>query len=435
MDHPESLNAVSAHYAVRFGLARPADLSTLADEYRQESITSLLKPAVIALAFDALFSGPKFETNRISRDMLGTWKRAYPDLPPGKLEGQSIESLKTPLHDWKRKLFESELARCLNNGEWIGDLHLKTGQRIKPCISNAWGGWSLKIIGRDNTPPDTLQLKALRLIACVHRALQRYPDTPILAMNDTPTHELATGNCRQIVHAGRLLPDVPSEAKCSESVRAILISSSILSETAKVLAHGQRFEKSSDTQCTASGHAATSPAATPLLESFSAFLDRLISESEAKNRSPEKPASARPGISSSTEYRPLPDELIKAIAVHYPYPETRARACATEAISALEPRPSMVVERTQQTSEIEAKTLKEWIAEAISRSLSGMNEHELKAHLTKLERIKSEQLIDKAFSEVDWLDRILSGSSPAHLSDRLNQAIEDTRCMSGKISG
>lgn len=179
-----SLAGIGTHYERTYGKATLDDLRALAASYLKKRSESLLDAAMLGLAFDSVFSAPTIDLSLVTPEMYKAWELAYPNVPLESLAGRTLEELGGAINGWKGKLFEVEVERRLEAGEWVGDLRLEPGQTVEIADKANQPGWDIKILDENGQVDDLLQLKATDSVSYVKEALDRYPDTPIISTSE-----------------------------------------------------------------------------------------------------------------------------------------------------------------------------------------------------------------------------------------------------------
>lgn len=111
-----------------------------------------------------------------------------PHFDPSQLSSLSDAQLMGILASAKGKYFEYLLADSLNNGEQVGDLLLPPGYQAVVADNLSQPGWDLQILAPDGQISQYLQAKATDSASYVVEALERYPDTQILATSEVASH-------------------------------------------------------------------------------------------------------------------------------------------------------------------------------------------------------------------------------------------------------
>lgn len=145
--------------------------------------TALIDAAATAASL-SMFMMDGFDYSKVTPEMQEAWSLAFPSTSMNVLENASPEQMSGYLNVWKGKLFEVELRDSLNNGEWVGDIHLDPGQEAVLANSPTQPGWDLQILDDDGNVVDVLQAKATNSLSYVKDALERYPDIDIVTTSE-----------------------------------------------------------------------------------------------------------------------------------------------------------------------------------------------------------------------------------------------------------
>lgn len=416
----EALRDLAASYKVTRKKTKLDDLKRLANDYVVARGVSILDAAAIGLAFDAVFSEDTVDITKITPEMATAWNLAYPNVPIESLAGRSPESLAGAISGWKGKLFEVEVEQRLNNGEWVGDLHLDAGQHAELAASATQPGWDIQIFDDDGSVASAIQLKATESVSYIHHALERYPDTPILA-----THEVAM----KMVHDGVIdsgidvdtltdsihdhVADATTDTLSDGVMGAMPVSVILATEAYKVLRGG----KSVDQAITSGGDrlakgavsaavaGAVSVVATPFVGAIAGFLTRIaLGGEEAQTQHPEFIPPSMPRMraavgSASKETR----ELVR----YYPHDDTlttlgEASSTLTDDQELLR----LVDNETRLEIESNSMPLSSWLEKMISANMHAMSEDALSQHLRDLQWIRREGLVDRAFPAPTFLGKL-----------------------------
>lgn len=96
----------------------------------------------------------------------------------------SLQELKGITNSSKGKFFEYLVQEKLNSGERVGNIVLPNGYKAEVASNMNQTGWDLKIVDQSGNIEDYLQLKATNSIGYVKEALEKYPETKILATSE-----------------------------------------------------------------------------------------------------------------------------------------------------------------------------------------------------------------------------------------------------------
>ena len=149
--------------------------------------STVLEAAAAATAIGVIISADHIDYSAISPQMEEAFHLAYPNHTLAQLESLDSQQLEGFLPAWKGKYFEVIVRDRLNEGEWVGDLHLEPGQAALLADSPIQPGWDLQLV--DNVDGHTvvdqvLQLKATDSLRYVRNALEKYPDIQIVSTDE-----------------------------------------------------------------------------------------------------------------------------------------------------------------------------------------------------------------------------------------------------------
>lgn len=453
MAHHQELTRLATGYASDGVPATLDDLRTLAAAYIAQRNTSILDAAAVGLAFDAIMSEPTFDISEITPEMASAWELAYPNVPIESLAGRSTEGLAGAISGWKGKLFEVEVEQRLNAGEWVGDLHLEAGQRAQIAASATQPGWDIQIIDENGAVANAIQLKATESVSYVHEALDRYPDTPILA-----THEVASrlGDHPSIMDSGipndaltssvsDHVSDASSDAVSDALIGAMPLSIIAMTEVSKVWSGKKMVD-----QALASGGdrvakgvvagavaATVSIAATPLVGAIAGFVTRLALDSGSPKPRRTDPSSLPPDMDRLRASASGLNETVKGLEHHYPCPPRLEKPKGPE-LSDEEELLSLVDRPTRLAIERGSMPLDLWIDLMIKKETSGLPETDLQRHLMDLRQIQAGGMIETAFRDIGFAERmggVLAGGGKVHLKHRLQDAIQIAELQLKKFAG
>ena len=454
MAHHQELTRLATGYASEGVPATLDDLRTLAAAYIARRNTSILDAAAVGLAFDAIMSQPTFDISEITPEMASAWELAYPNVPIESLAGRSTEGLAGAISGWKGKLFEVEVEQRLNAGEWVGDLHLEAGQRAQIATSATQPGWDIQIIEEDGAVADAIQLKATESVSYVHEALDRYPDTPILA-----THEVASrlADNPSIIDSGihndaltssvsDHVSDASSDAMSDGFMGAMPLSIIAMTEASKVWSGKKTVD-----QALASGGdrvakgvmagavaAAVSVVATPLVGAIAGFITRLVVVSGSPKPGRTDCPSLPPDMDRLRASASGLNETVKGLEHFYPCPPRLEKPKRPEQLSDEEELLSLVDRPTRLAIERGSMPLDLWIDLMIKKETSGLPETELQRHLMDLRQIQAGGMIETAFRDVGFAERmggVLAGGGKVRLERSLQDAIQIAELQLKKFAG
>ncbi len=177
------LNDISESYECRLGgthADRRRSVDTLFQRYFNGRVKPIAEAIACGAAVSALWSGNTFDPSRLDKQELEAFQLAFPNIQIEDISSYSGESLDGLLTAWKGKLFEVKVRDSLNDGDWIGNLHLSAGQRATLAESPTQPGWDLAIMNSDGSVAEQIQLKSTDFVSYVESAAERYPGIPIL---------------------------------------------------------------------------------------------------------------------------------------------------------------------------------------------------------------------------------------------------------------
>lgn len=453
MAYAEALKQIALGYERQNGRTTFDDLRAQAGNYIKARNVSILDAAAIGFAFDVIFSEPTFDIAKITPEMASAWSLAYPNVPIESLAGRSTEELAGAISGWKGKLFEVQVEKRLNNGEWVGDLHLEPGQHAALAESVTQPGWDMQIFEGDGTVVDAIQLKATQSVSYVHHALERYPDTPILA-----THEVALrlADNGAVIDSGipnelltesvsDHLSDATSDAVSDSLMGAMPLSIIVITEATKVLAGTKSFDEalSSGGDRLAKGAVAgavatvVSVVATPFFGAIAGFLTRLALGGESGNTTIRQTLPTLPNLSKMYQTTSQLKEYAESVEPYYPCPP---RQEIHPLINPLTDKQELLlyVDQDMRLSVLRgAMPLETWIMYMSVIDTSRMAKEELEQHISDLENIRNKRLISQVFPDPSWPSSIWKGSSEEgkELRKGLNQGLQTANLYLKKILG
>lgn len=181
----DELRDLHRHYRQQLGAEDAWQaLKSLYARYVKEREQTILDAAASGIALNALLAGGEIDLDKVTPQMAEAFHLAYPHEELSALADRSPEELAGFINGWKGKLFEVDVRDRLNAGEWVGDLHLEPGQTAELAASATQPGWDLAISDAHGAVVDQLQLKATGSLAYVKDALEKYPDTHVLATSE-----------------------------------------------------------------------------------------------------------------------------------------------------------------------------------------------------------------------------------------------------------
>lgn len=156
-------------------------------QYLQRS-KAIVDATVAAAALGSILVSDKIDLDTIDPQQLEAFELAFPGKSISELSDFGLDQLEGITSAWKGKYFEILVRDNLNEGQWVGDIHLSTGQQALLADSPIQEGWDLQILNSDGTLDQALQLKATDSLGYIKETLEKYPDIDIIA-----TSEVANG--------------------------------------------------------------------------------------------------------------------------------------------------------------------------------------------------------------------------------------------------
>jgi hypothetical protein len=447
-----ALKPLAKQYATGDGRASFRDLKELANDYLEARKMSILDAAAIGIAFDYVFSADKVDLSQITPEMARAWDLAYPHVAIESLAGRSPAELGGIISGWKGKLFEVEVERRLNAGEWVGDLHIEPDQVAVLADSPIQPGWDMQILNPDGSLVDSIQLKATESVGYVHEALARYPDTPVFA-----THEVASRMADDgIIDSGILndhltsgvsdhISDATSDAVSDSVMGAMPLSIIVATEAIKVMAG----KKSIDDAFTSGGDrlvkgaiasgvaVAVSFIGTPVLGAIAGFFTRLALGSEdttAKSSS----AFVAPNAPRMQETVKQLTDSTKPMRRHYPCEYRTDKGTRKAKLSDDDEIRRMADDTTRLHIEQGSMPLASWIRTMTRKDMEAMSEADFKRHLADMRMIDQESWIKRAFPAPGIFDKIIRGvfdDEYSQLGTELDRALRIGWFLEKKYAG
>jgi hypothetical protein len=452
MAHFAALKPLAKQYAKEDGSASFSDLTKLASDYLEARKMSILDASAIGIAFDFVFSADKVDLSQITPDMARAWELAYPHVSIESLAGRSPAELGGIISGWKGKLFEVEVERRLNAGEWVGDLHLESDQVAVLADSPIQPGWDMQILNPDGSLADSIQLKATESVGYVHEALARYPDTPVFA-----THEVASRMADDgIIDSGILndhltngvsdqISDATSDAVSDSVMGAMPLSIIVATEAIKVMAG----RKSVDDALTSGGDrlvkgaiassvaVAVSFIGTPVLGAIAGFLTRLALGSE-DTTTKSAPMFVPPNSLRMQETVKRLSDSTRPIRRHYPCEYRTDVGTRKAKLSDDDEIRRLVDDTTRLQIEQGSMPLASWIRVMTRKDMEAMSKSDFKRHLSDLRMMKAEKWVDRAVPASGILDKIARSwfnDEYDQLRADLDQALNIGRLLEKKYAG
>lgn len=145
---------------------------------------TLIDAAAATAAINALYLSDQIDFDKITPQMKEAFNLAYPNVELESIVNRNPDEVIGFLNGWKGKYFEVLVRDELNDGSWIGDIHLEPGQYAEIAESVTQPGWDLQIFNDDGSIADALQLKATNSLSYVQEALEKYPDIDVLTTSE-----------------------------------------------------------------------------------------------------------------------------------------------------------------------------------------------------------------------------------------------------------
>lgn len=184
----ETLVKLAKEYRSKWGFSGSADaVYHLYDQYvkkRKEALMELVDAAASGIAVDALFLQDQISFDQITPEMKEAFALAYPNEEIGVLSRLNPSEIEGYLRGWKGKFFEVLVRDRLNDGEWVGALHIEPGQTAQLAGIATQAEWDLRILGADGAIVDELQLKATESLSYIKSALEHYPEIKVLTTEE-----------------------------------------------------------------------------------------------------------------------------------------------------------------------------------------------------------------------------------------------------------
>jgi hypothetical protein len=446
-----SLINLASRYERAGGHATLDKLRALANEYIQKRTESILDAAAIAIAFDYVFASDRVDLSQITPDMARAWELAYPHVPIESLAGRSTEELAGIISGWKGKLFEVEVERRLNAGEWVGDLHLEHDQVAVLADSPIQPGWDMQILSPDGDVVDSIQLKAAESVSYIHEALARYPDTPVFATHEVAARMVSDG----VIDSGVLnehltdgvsahISDATSDTMADSLMVALPISIIAATEAIKVMAG----KKSVDEAFTSGGDrlvkgaiasgvaVAVSFVGTPILGAIAGFITRLALGSEDATTKSAPVFIPPNSLRMQEEVRQLTLSA-RPIRRHYPCEYKSDIGTGKPNLSDDEEMRRMADDTTRLQIEQGSMPLASWIRMMTRKDMEAMTEVDFRRHLSDLRRINKQGWVRRAFPASGIIDVFARAFDDEYqqLSTDLNQALRIGWILERKYAG
>jgi hypothetical protein len=184
----------------------PTSIKKLYDYYIRQREKALLDSITASAALAGVLYSDHVDLSQITPQMEEAFHMAFPQKSLESIQEMDTEQLEGLVSAWKGKYFEVMVRDDLNQGEWVGDLHLEQGQSAVLADSLTQPGWDLQIMNGDGTVAEELSLKATDSLAYVKTALERYPDIHVLATDEVVNNADAVSD--QILASGIMNNDL-----------------------------------------------------------------------------------------------------------------------------------------------------------------------------------------------------------------------------------
>lgn len=445
------LSRLSQRYTRKNGESDFSSLRKLALEYANLRMVSILDAAAIGLAFDIVFSEKAVDLDKITPEMRIAWSEAYPHIPIESLADRSHEELAGIISGWKGKLFEVEVENRLNNGEWVGDLHLEGDQVAMLADSPTQPGWDLRIVDPDGSVADVIQLKATDSVSYIHEALDHYKDTPILA-----THEVAQimADGSAVMDSGILnehltngvsshISDATSGTLSDGVAISLPISLILVTEAMHVLSGRKNIDQalSSGGDRLAIGAVAAGVAtlasviATPLVGAFAGIVTRFVLGKET-NKGPPDINFVAPDIRCMRNCLDSMSNEVRVVGRDYTNELWPSRTVAPnisdqeELYELADPVDRLHILRG-------AQPLAPWINHMVAKDMQSMSQSELEIHIQQVEEITAQNLVDVAFPAKGAVEKgaRLLNNDYTNLKRGLSASVTIGNCLLKKFDG
>jgi len=159
-------------------------INQLYNDYILQREKGLIDAMTTAVAIDSIFLTDQIDYSKINPQMEEAFHLSYPNQEIGSLSSYDTEQLQGIINSWKGKYFEVTVRDQLNQGDWVGNLHLENGQQAILAEDPTQMGWDLQILNTDGTIVQELQLKATESLSYVKEALEKYPNIEILTTEE-----------------------------------------------------------------------------------------------------------------------------------------------------------------------------------------------------------------------------------------------------------
>ena len=175
-------------------------LTEIRDHYKRRQEREVLELAAIAVDVgidDLTTLGLEPDENRLLRV---AFERQFPNMSLESLAGSSPEYLDDLANGVKGKYFELLVRDRLNEGDTVGGIALREGERAVLAEAANQPGWDVQIVDRVGEQVEVLQVKASESIGYIKEHLEKYPDIKVVVpeelssfASDTPAVLSAEG--------------------------------------------------------------------------------------------------------------------------------------------------------------------------------------------------------------------------------------------------
>ena len=164
---------------------------------REREVLELAAIAVDVGIDDLTTLGLEPDENRLLRV---AFERQFPNMSLESLAGSSPEYLNDLANGVKGKYFELLVRDRLNEGDTLGGIALREGERAVLGEAANQRGWDVQIVDRVGEQVEVLQVKASESIGYIKEHLEKYPDIKVVVpeelssfASDTPAVLSAEG--------------------------------------------------------------------------------------------------------------------------------------------------------------------------------------------------------------------------------------------------
>lgn len=184
----DSLLQIARNYRQASTGQRVERINALYARYVNEREDSLIDAAAAAVSVGSFLHHGTINYSAITPQAHEAFQLAYPHLDLASLPQMDAEQLAGVVNGWKGKLFEVLVRDRLNDGQWVGDLHLLNGQHAELAHSAVQPGWDVQIIDPHGHVASVLQMKATESLAYAKSALEHYPNIDVVTTHEAASH-------------------------------------------------------------------------------------------------------------------------------------------------------------------------------------------------------------------------------------------------------